>query len=38
VETTPSGTIALRDQPGFGYDVDSDWIRQIQVREETLVV
>lgn len=37
VETTPSGTIAIRDNPGFGYDLDHDWIRQITVREETIV-
>src|SRR5438445_5935829 len=36
VETTPQGTIALRDGPGFGYDVDLDFIRSILVREEVL--
>jgi O-succinylbenzoate synthase len=34
VETTPQGTIALRDDPGFGYDLDLDFIRSITVREE----
>jgi len=36
VETTPRGTILLRDQPGFGYDLDRDFIRHITVREETI--
>ena len=35
VETTPRGTIAVRDQPGFGYELDLDYIRAITVREET---
>ena len=34
VETTPHGTIALRDEPGFGYELDLDFIRSITVREE----
>jgi o-succinylbenzoate synthase len=37
VETTPTGTIAVREQAGFGYDLDHDWIKQVTVREETLV-
>jgi O-succinylbenzoate synthase len=36
VETTPRGTIAIRDEPGFGYAIDHDFIRQITVREETI--
>ena len=36
VETTPSGTIAIRDEPGFGYELDRDFIRFITVREETI--
>ena len=36
VETTPYGTIALRDAPGFGYQLDLDFIRTITVREEVL--
>jgi O-succinylbenzoate synthase len=36
VETTPSGTIEVRDEPGFGYALDLDYIRSITVREETL--
>jgi len=36
VETTPRGTIEIRDEPGFGYALDGDYIRSITVREETL--
>src|SRR6516164_7643409 len=36
VETTAQGTIALRDEPGFGYALDPDYIRSITVREEVL--
>jgi O-succinylbenzoate synthase len=36
VEVTPLGTIAVRDEPGFGYQLDHDYIRSITVREETL--
>ena len=35
VETTPRGTIELRDEPGFGYALDTDFIRGITVREES---
>ena len=38
VETTAAGTIVVRDEPGFGYDLDLDWMRELTVREETLVV
>ncbi|HWQ56712.1 MAG TPA: o-succinylbenzoate synthase [Bryobacteraceae bacterium] len=34
VETTPRGTIEIRDEPGFGYALDDDFIRQMTVREE----
>ena len=37
VETTPNGTIATRDDIGFGYPIDHDYIRELTVREETLV-
>jgi len=37
VETTPRGTIEIRDEPGFGYALDLDFIRAITVREEVLV-
>ena len=36
VETTPRGTIEIRDEPGFGYELDHDFIREITVREEVL--
>src|SRR5581483_9045371 len=36
VETTPHGTIAVRDDPGFGYELDLPYIRRITVREELL--
>jgi O-succinylbenzoate synthase len=36
VETTPHGTIVIRDGPGFGYELDRDFIRHITVREETV--
>jgi O-succinylbenzoate synthase len=36
VETTPRGTIELRDGVGFGYDLDHDFIRSITVREEVV--
>ncbi|HUI56030.1 MAG TPA: o-succinylbenzoate synthase [Bryobacteraceae bacterium] len=36
VETTPQGTIVIRDEPGFGYEIDHDFIRSITVREESI--
>ena len=36
VETTPDGTIDIRDEPGFGYDLDHDFIRSITVRQEVI--
>ena len=36
VETTPRGTIEIRDDPGFGYELDLDYIRGITVREESV--
>jgi len=36
VEVTPRGTIEIRDEPGFGYALDHDYIRSITVREEPL--
>jgi len=35
VEVTPRGTIAAGDDPGFGYEIDRDFLRQVTVREET---
>ena len=36
VEVTPAGTIEVRPDPGLGYALDLDFIRQITVREEAL--
>ena len=36
VTTTERGTIELRDEPGFGYPLDHEFIREITVREETI--
>jgi len=36
VEVSPSGTIAISDQPGFGYEIDLDYMRHVTLREETL--
>ena len=33
VETTARGTIVIRDDPGFGYAIDHDFLREITVRE-----
>ena len=37
VEVSAAGTITIRDEPGFGYELDHDRIRELTVREETLV-
>ena len=36
VETTPQGTIVIRDQPGFGYDIDFDFMQHVTHRKEEL--
>jgi O-succinylbenzoate synthase len=36
VETTPRGTIEIRDEPGFGYALDPEYMRSITVREESI--
>jgi O-succinylbenzoate synthase len=36
IEVSAQGTIAISDQPGFGYEVDRDYIRHITEREETI--
>ena len=36
VETTARGTIMLRQQTGFGYALDNEFIRHITVREESI--
>jgi O-succinylbenzoate synthase len=37
VETTPQGTIELRNEPGFGYELDAAFLREITVREEAVI-
>ena len=37
VEVSPGGTIPVPTGPGFGYDIDFDYLKRITVREETLV-
>ncbi|MBV9768173.1 MAG: o-succinylbenzoate synthase [Bryobacterales bacterium] len=34
VEVTPGGTIAIRDTPGFGYELDREFLDSITVRQE----
>jgi O-succinylbenzoate synthase len=36
VEVSPHGTIAIRDQPGLGYELDSKFMEQITVRQEEI--
>ncbi len=36
VETTARGTIVVRDQPGFGYALDHEYIAGLTVREESI--
>ena len=36
VEVSPRGTIAVPTAPGFGYDLDLDFVKSVTVREETV--
>jgi len=36
VSITPRGTIELRDEPGFGYAIDMDFLSSVTVRQETV--
>jgi O-succinylbenzoate synthase len=36
VEVTGQGTIVVRDAPGFGYDLDLDFLKSITVRQESI--
>jgi O-succinylbenzoate synthase len=36
VEVSPQGTIAVPTAPGFGYDLDLDYLKGITVREEVI--
>lgn len=36
IEVTPRGTIAVSDEPGFGYDIDLPYLESLVVRREML--
>jgi O-succinylbenzoate synthase len=36
VEVQPGGVIEVRDEPGFGYEIDRDYLKTVTLREETL--
>jgi o-succinylbenzoate synthase len=36
VEVTPHGTIAVRDDPGFGYELDREFLDSITIRQESM--
>jgi O-succinylbenzoate synthase len=36
VEVTSQGTIAVRDEPGFGYEIDREYLDSITVRQEAI--
>jgi O-succinylbenzoate synthase len=36
VEVLPGGVIEPRDEPGFGYEIDRDFLKSVTLREETL--
>jgi o-succinylbenzoate synthase len=36
VETTARGTIVIRDEPGFGYEIDRDFMDSVTVRTEAV--
>ncbi|HEY1949265.1 MAG TPA: enolase C-terminal domain-like protein, partial [Bryobacteraceae bacterium] len=36
VEITPAGTIHVTDAPGFGYEIDHDYLNSLVVRSESL--
>src|ERR1700761_2573372 len=36
VEITPAGTITVRDEPGFGYEIDFDFMTHVTAREDSL--
>jgi o-succinylbenzoate synthase len=37
VEVTSTGTIGIRDEPGFGYELDRDFMKHVTVREEAVI-
>lgn len=36
VDITATGHIAIRDNPGFGYEIDHDYMKHVTVEEETI--
>ena len=36
IEVTPRGTIEVSDEPGFGYQIDRDYLESLVVRREVL--
>jgi O-succinylbenzoate synthase len=36
VDVTPGGTIAVRDAPGFGYQLDREFLDSITIRQESI--
>jgi O-succinylbenzoate synthase len=36
IETTPQGTIRVSSAPGFGYEIDHDFLKAVTVREEAV--
>ena len=36
IETTPQGTIRVNESPGFGYEIDHDFLQSIVTQEEEL--
>jgi O-succinylbenzoate synthase len=36
VEVSPRGTISVPTTPGFGYEIDADFLKHVTVREETI--
>ena len=36
VEVTPQGTIRVPEAPGFGYEIDFDFLNQVTVRQESI--
>ncbi len=36
IDVTPEGMIAVSNEPGFGYEVDRDYLKEVTVRQETL--
>ncbi len=36
IDVTQKGTIQVRDEPGFGYEVDAEYLESLVVRRETL--